>query len=69
MVRHPAVGVNTVTETGDALANQFLENVSVLIVKKDRLSGIAAEHDVIDSAGDVDAGFSGHEAKPYRKLR
>ncbi len=60
MVVHPAVGVNPMPKTLDALGHQPLKLFPVLVAIKNRLTTVAAKHYVIQAARYVNTWFSCH---------
>ena len=62
MIGHEAEGVHRVAKPRDPLGHEFVEVKSIVRREEDRLAGVAAQDDVVEAAGDVEARFAGHGA-------
>jgi hypothetical protein len=60
MVTHQAEGVDTTAVFFDNILKDQIEAIAIAIVKEDRITGIAAEDDMIESGRIMDAEFTGH---------
>lgn len=61
MVCHETKTMDTAAELFYYVLQQEIETAAVELVDKNRLSGIAAKNDMVDSAGIMYAGFTCHE--------
>lgn len=68
MVCHEAEGMDAVAEPACPLLEKEVEAISVVAGKKDRLSAVASENDVIQSATQVYSRFACHGAKISRSF-
>ena len=62
MIGHEAEGVHRVAKPRAPLGHEFVEVKSIVRREEDRLAGVAAQDDVVEAAGDVEARFAGHGA-------
>lgn len=60
MVGHETESVNPVAVPVGSLLEQETEAISVIILEEDRLTAVATEDYVIQSAGKMNAWFTGH---------
>lgn len=60
MVGHETESVNPVAVPAGSLLEQEIEAISVIILEEDRLTAVTPENHVIESAGMMNAWFTGH---------
>ena len=60
MVGHQAECMDAMAEPHGALLQQKVEPAAIRRIGEDNLPVIAAENDMIEGAGEMDSGFSGH---------
>lgn len=60
MVGHEAEGVHSKAETASPFLQQEIETAAVYVAEKDRLATVAAENDVVETTGEMNARFSCH---------
>ncbi len=60
VIAHQAEGMNAVAESLNARLQQKEKAGSIRLVEENVLAAVAAEDDVVDGAGKVKAGFTGH---------
>jgi hypothetical protein len=71
VVGHEAKAVDAATETLHSILKKQVESVPVPFIEENRISGIAAKDNMVDSAGIMNAGFTRHAgiiATNIRKL-
>ncbi len=64
MIGHPAIGVNTVIVFFNTFGYERFPEQPVIVRQEDILPVIASQNDVIKTARQVYAGFSGHVYVP-----
>jgi hypothetical protein len=69
MVSHQTKGVDLASELLSGVLEDKIKPVPVAVVKKDRISGIATENDVVNGAGKMDAGFTSHGNRVVENIR
>ena len=67
MIGHQAEGMHAVAEALDTLGHEFIEIAPISRRKENILARIAAQDDVIETAGDVKARFAGHVGSVARR--
>ena len=60
MIGHQAEGVHPIAESGYAFGEQFIEVASITGREEHVLPGVAAQDDVVQTAGDMETGFTSH---------
>lgn len=60
MIGHAAEGMDPTVEALHPFLKKEVKSVAVGIIEKDRISGIAAKDDVIESTGIMKTGFARH---------
>ena len=60
MVAHQTKAMDTVPIVRDALLQEKIKTIAVIVVKKDILSAVATQHDVVYAAVFVKSGFTRH---------
>lgn len=68
MICHETKGVNTKPEPAYALLQKEIEAIPVVVAKEYGLTAVATKHDVIKSAGKMDARFACHVANVHPVL-
>ena len=63
VICHAAERVNTAAEFFDAFLQEQVEPIPIRVFEEDRLSGVTTKDDMIDGAGEMDAGFTRHGLK------
>jgi len=63
VIGHQAEGVYPVAETRDTLGHELIEAAAIFRGKEDVLPGVAAQDDVVEAAGDVQARLAGHAGR------
>jgi hypothetical protein len=61
--------MDSAAELLDGVLEDQVEAIPVAIVEEDRVAGVAAEDDVVDGAGIMDAGFTGHAGRIAANVR
>ena len=69
MVAHQAEGMDTATKHLDGILKDQIEAITVAVVEEDRIAGVAAEDDVIESGRIMDAEFTGHAGSMPANVR
>jgi hypothetical protein len=60
VVGHKAVSVQTPSPSLKDMGAEHEEPPAIVVVVKDRLAAVSSRGDVVDTAGDLDTGRSGH---------
>lgn len=63
MVGHEAKGVHSIVEMASPILQKEMEAAAVHVGKKYRLASVAAENDVVESTGEMNARFTCHGDK------
>jgi hypothetical protein len=61
VIGHGAKAVNSMAKAFHPLLQQQIKVITVIVTEKDRLSTVATQRDVIETTGNMNAGFARHE--------
>jgi hypothetical protein len=64
VVGYATVGREPIVEAHRPLVEQKVELTAICFIQKDRIAGTAAEEEVIESTGKLEAGFAGYGEIP-----
>ena len=67
VIGHQTEGMHAVAEALDALGHEFMEIAPISRGKENILARVAAQDDVIETAGDMKARFAGHVCSVTRR--
>jgi hypothetical protein len=60
VIRHQAESMNSVAKSDCAFLQKEKKAIAIAVGGEDGLPAVAAQHDVVESAGKMDAGFACH---------